>query len=222
MTHINYTRISSVILGLLSTILCSSCFLVCNTSGVTIPQEEILCSNNIGEELLCQIGIEGNRFSKDQVQYTLWQCMRGDSIMSINKKNVVVRYKGIENSIKTLRVQDTSKWRKWWKKYWTKENVDWRKVSQYDFSGYAFMKIDFESNVELGDSLQIIERDFPQKGDSVVISIKLPLSSKFESARYHYNNIDADSQFARMKNEIEQRRNRVNFISTKAAEPSAR
>ena len=123
--------------------------------------------------------------------------------MSIKKKNVVVRYKGTESPIQTLRVQDTSKWRKWWKSYSMMENVDWRKTKHFNFSGYAFMKIDFESNVELGDSVEIVERDFPQKGDSVVIMAKLPLSSsKLELRRFHLQRLDADSLFIRMKNQM--------------------
>lgn len=203
MTRIVNFKLLSIFLGLLPTILFSSCFLVCNTVGVTVPQEEIMCSNNIGKELVCQIGIKGNHYSGKNARYTLWQCMRGDSTMSIKKKNVVVRYKGTESPIQTLRVQDTSKWRKWWKSYSMMENVDWRKTKHFNFSGYAFMKIDFESNVELGDSVEIVERDFPQKGDSVVIMAKLPLSSsKLELRRFHLQRLDADSLFIRMKNQM--------------------
>jgi hypothetical protein len=206
MNRIVNLKLLSIFLGLLPTILFSSCFLVCNTAGVTVPQEEIMCSNNIGKELICQIGIKGNHYPRDNAQYTLWQYMRGDSTMSIKKKNVAVRYKGIESPIQTLRVQDTSKWRKWWKKYWMMENVDWRKVRHYGFPEYAYMKIDFESNIALGDSLEIIERDFPKKGDSVIITAKLPLSSsKLElrrSWKSYINKIDADSLFIKMKNQM--------------------
>ena len=68
------------------------------------------------------------------------------------------------------------------------------------------MKIDFESNIALGDSLEIIERDFPKKGDSVIITAKLPLSSsKLElrrSWKSYINKIDADSLFIKMKNQM--------------------
>ena len=65
---------------------------------------------------------------------------------------------------------------------------------------------DFDRDIELGDSLQIIERDFPQKCDSVVIGINLPHAlSKDDYLRSFY--LDADLQFYRLKKEIEDKQN---------------
>ena len=196
-----------ILLVLLSPILFSSCFLLCDTRPVIMPQEGFSYSSNMFKDVACQIGIERYRNSEGNLQFSLWQCMKGDSSMSIKRDNIIIRHKGHDTPIKALRIQDTSKFRKWWKKYWMRENRrDWKKVKEHDFFGYAFMKIDFDRDIELGDSLQIIERDFPQKCDSVVIGIILPHAlSKDDYLRSFY--LDADLQFYRLKKEIEDKQN---------------
>ena len=48
------------------------------------------------------------------VNNTLWQCVKGDGVMSINKRDIVVRYKGNVSPVKALRIPETSKFKKWW------------------------------------------------------------------------------------------------------------
>jgi hypothetical protein len=195
-------KAGSMLLVLLSSITLSSCFLVDNNNQVIIPKEGFTYSCSKHQNNACQIGIKRHRTSDGNNSYTLWQCVKGDGVMSINKRDIVDRYKGNVSPVKALRIPETSKFKKWWKKYWMRENKDWRKVKRHDFTDDAFLKIDFESNAGLGDTLLIIERDFPQSGDSVVISVKLPDTLSIDDY-FRSTNLDAGLQLYRLKQDID-------------------
>ena len=203
MTPFKKIKITSYLLGLLAPMLLSSCFLIDSVPNSIILLKELNYSSNVGENLACQMGISAYYYESSNY-LSVYQCLKGDSTMAIKKKKIVVKYKDIETPIYALRIQETSKFKKFWKKYWTRENRDWNKVKKHDFSNYAFMKIDFKRKIELGDSFEIIERDFPNEGDSVVITIKTPQVFPKESI-LRFLNLDADLQFYQLKKEIEEK-----------------
>ncbi len=205
MIPLNKIRLLSVLLGFSTLILFSSCFLVDSVPMPIYQPQEFDYSSNVGINLACQIGMSRANY-KNGKHISVWQYMKGDSSMSIKRKNIVIKHKGTYTPIEALRIQETSKFKKWWKKYWMRENIDWRKVRKHDFNEYdAFMKIDFYRDIETGDTLEIIERDFPQQGDSVIIVIRIPHEFPREIKLRSYN-YDADLQLSRLK---KQRENRV-------------
>jgi len=201
-------KTASFLLGLFAPMLMSSCFLIDSVPNPIILPKEFNYSSNVGNNLACQMGISAY-YNESSNHLSVYQCMKGDSMMTIRKKKIVVKYKDIETPIYALRIQETSKFKKFWKKYWTRENLDWNKVKKHEFSNYAFMKIDFVRKIELGDSFEIIERDFPNEGDSVVVTIETPLVSPKES-NLRFTHLDADLQFYRLKKEIEDKQNQQN------------
>ena len=194
-------KIASYLLVLFAPMLLSSCFLIDSEQKPILFPQEFTYSSNVGNNLACQIGIS-SYYYKGSNCFSVYQCMKGDSTMAIKKKNIVVKYHDTETPICALRIPETSKFKKFWKKYWTKENIDWNKVKTHNFSKYAFMKIDFKGEIGLGDSIEIIERDFPHEGDSVVVAIKTPLIFP-EDSYFRSSHLDADLQFYRLKKEIE-------------------
>lgn len=196
-------KIASYLLVLFAPILLDSCFLIDSVPKPIFSSQEFAYSSNVENNLACQIGISKND-DKGNKHFSIYQCLKGDSTMAIKKKNIVVRHNGIETPIYALRIQETSKFKKFWKKYWTKENIDWNKIREHDFSIFAFMKIDFKRKVEMGDSMEIVERDFPHEGDSVVVTIKTPFAVPKESL-FRSMNLDANLQFYRLKMEIEEK-----------------
>ena len=77
---------------------------------------------------------------------------------------------------------------------------------RYNYDKLCRLKIDFKGEIGLGDSIEIIERDFPHEGDSVVVAIKTPLIFP-EDSYFRSSHLDADLQFYRLKKEIEDKQN---------------
>jgi len=205
-SNMNKLKILSILLMLLVLFGMSSCILLDQAPMRIILSSELDYSSNIGNRLSCQIGLGGIHAGMCE-RFCIWQYMEFDCIATTDKKNIVVRYKDIETPVKALRIQETSRNKMWWKKYWTRENVEWRKVNNHAFTNYAFMKLDFEKEMAMGDFIQIIERDFPQKGDSVVVGIRIPDNLSDESY-FRWMDLDADLQLHRLKqakNNIEER-----------------
>lgn len=50
----------------------------------------------------------------------------------------------------------------------------WKKARYFDLNGESLIKYDFKSKLKEGDSVRIINTDFPLKGDSFVATIIVP------------------------------------------------
>ena len=72
-----------------------------------MPQEGFSYSSNMFKDVACQIGIERDRNSEGNLQFSLWQCMKGDSSMSIKRDNIIIRHKGHDTPIKALSLNNS-------------------------------------------------------------------------------------------------------------------
>ena len=54
------------------------------------------------------------------------------------------------------------------------ERNDFRKIKDRKVYGIKLLLLSFKSKVEVGDTIRIIEGDFPGEGNNLVVSIKIP------------------------------------------------
>jgi hypothetical protein len=54
------------------------------------------------------------------------------------------------------------------------ERNDFRKIKDRKVYGKKLLLLSFKSKVEAGDTIRIIEGDFPGEGNNLVVSIKIP------------------------------------------------
>ena len=54
------------------------------------------------------------------------------------------------------------------------EDKKWKKVKSRNVYGLKLLKLSFKSKIEVGDTISIIEEDFPGKGNNFVVSIQIP------------------------------------------------
>ena len=54
------------------------------------------------------------------------------------------------------------------------ENNKWKKIKSRNVYGCKLLSLSFKSKIEVGDTIKIIEEDFPGNGNNFVVSIKIP------------------------------------------------